>query len=92
MTECHQAYRALRENLAHRAGSRAMPLYGQAGNAQRHSLVLENQELAHVRDMGVRMQIHVPAAVLARSEFYEGRHEVRGAGWREYRGKFVFEF
>jgi hypothetical protein len=35
-----------------------MPSYGQNGNALRHRLVLENQELAHMRQMGIRMQIH----------------------------------
>lgn len=111
-----------------------MPLCGQHGNALHHSLVLENQELAPMRHMDIRMQ---------RSEFYEGWHEVwhrprngdDGANpsrvfnvktaatrlsssifnhsnprdvqsiadgpryrqffndaWREYRGKFVFEF
>jgi hypothetical protein len=42
-----------------------MPSYGHHGNALRHSLVLENQELALMRQMDFRMQIHVPQAVLA---------------------------
>jgi hypothetical protein len=36
-----------------------MPSYGQHGNALRHRLVLENQELIHLRQMDARMQIHV---------------------------------
>jgi len=34
---------------------------GKHGNALRHSLVLENQELALMRQMDIRMQIHVPS-------------------------------
>jgi hypothetical protein len=30
---------------------------------------LKNKELAHMRKMGIRMQIHVPEALLARFEF-----------------------